>query len=95
MGRERKPIAGFGVMFVHILSYRFFPLASSPFGGDVLETAAAGSLGLATRHTDLNPPGRNLRVFLSPHEVNFCRPYICMSCKFAHLVQSTVTMHLK
>ena len=29
-------------MCVHILSYRFFPLAASPFGGDVLGTAAAG-----------------------------------------------------
>jgi hypothetical protein len=53
------------------------------------------SLDLASRDADLDPPRRNFRVFLFAHEIDLSCSDISMSSELPHLVQSTVTMHLK
>jgi hypothetical protein len=53
------------------------------------------SLGLATCDTDLDSSGCHLRVFLLADEINLGRADVGVAGKLAHLVQSTVTMHLR
>ena len=54
-----------------------------------------GSLGLASRQADLDAASGHLGILLFPDEVDLGRPDIGVASKLPHLVQSTVTMHLK
>ena len=55
----------------------------------------AGSLALASRDADLDAPCRHLGVFLLADEVDLGRADVGVAGELPHLVQSTVTMHLK
>jgi hypothetical protein len=55
----------------------------------------AGSLTSAARQTDLNPPSGHLGVLLFPHEVDLGGADVAVTSEFSHLVQNTVTPHLK
>ena len=50
---------------------------------------------LASRDADLDPPGRHLGVLLLADEVDLGGADVGMAGELAHLVQSTVTMHLR
>ncbi len=56
---------------------------------------ATGLLTLASREANVDAPCRHLRILLVPHKVNLGCSDIRVAGKFAHLVQSTVTMYLR
>jgi hypothetical protein len=81
---------------VSLWSGRLAPSGSDfLIAGDSGWTSTTGSLALAPRDANLDSPRRDLGIFLFPHEVDLGRSDISMAGELAHLVQSTVTMHLK
>ena len=54
-----------------------------------------GSLAPGTCQPDLDAPGRHLGVFLLADEVDLGGADVGVAGELPHLVQSTVTMHLK
>ena len=95
MGSERKPVADFGVACVHIYRIHSFHWPPARSAAMYWGRPPPGSLALASRDADLDPPGRHLGVFLLADEVDLGRSDVGMAGELPHLVQSTVTMHLK
>ena len=64
-------------------------------GHRAMKGAQPPSLVLAPRQADLDLPGRHLGVFLLADEVDLGGADVGVAGELPHLVQSTVTMHLK
>ena len=65
------------------------------WAGRIQQRRPMGSLALSSRHADLDPPRRHLGVFLLADEVDLGGADVGVAGELPHLVQSTVTMHLK